>query len=156
MFSTADTGRAQRSIQGNLCFHIISHNLQAFLLLQNNIPASAMTRRNTYVCTDRSNSDRHSLLQNGKENRWELQMCIWSIRSTQQVLMRSFKKQTICFFVISLEASSEIILNWKGEDSLYLREFGPHSVAFMYINIFISRTQPDKSPALQTSDQNFV
>ncbi|KAM3616642.1 uncharacterized protein V6R79_021189 [Siganus canaliculatus] len=34
----------------------------------NNIPASAMTRRNTYVCTDRSNADRHSLLQNGKEN----------------------------------------------------------------------------------------
>uniref|UniRef100_A0AAX7TEB1 MAP/microtubule affinity-regulating kinase 3 n=1 Tax=Astatotilapia calliptera TaxID=8154 RepID=A0AAX7TEB1_ASTCA len=34
----------------------------------NNIPASAMTRRNTYVCTDRSNSDRHALLQNGKEN----------------------------------------------------------------------------------------
>ncbi|XP_047449957.1 MAP/microtubule affinity-regulating kinase 4 isoform X2 [Mugil cephalus] len=34
----------------------------------NNIPASAMTRRNTYVCTDRSGSDRHSLLQNGKEN----------------------------------------------------------------------------------------
>uniref|UniRef100_A0AAQ5Z959 non-specific serine/threonine protein kinase n=1 Tax=Amphiprion ocellaris TaxID=80972 RepID=A0AAQ5Z959_AMPOC len=28
----------------------------------------AMTRRNTYVCTDRSNNDRHSLLQNGKEN----------------------------------------------------------------------------------------
>lgn len=42
-----------------------------FFLLQNNIPASAMTRRNTYVCTDRSNTDRHSLLQNGKENRWE-------------------------------------------------------------------------------------
>ncbi|XP_056138745.1 MAP/microtubule affinity-regulating kinase 4 isoform X1 [Lampris incognitus] len=34
----------------------------------NNIPASAMTRRNTYVCTDRSNLDRHSLLHNGKEN----------------------------------------------------------------------------------------
>uniref|UniRef100_G3PG04 MAP/microtubule affinity-regulating kinase 3 n=1 Tax=Gasterosteus aculeatus aculeatus TaxID=481459 RepID=G3PG04_GASAC len=29
---------------------------------------SAMTRRNTYVCTDRSGTDRHSLLQNGKEN----------------------------------------------------------------------------------------
>lgn len=39
--------------------------------LQNNIPASAMTRRNTYVCTDRANADRHSLLQNGKETRWE-------------------------------------------------------------------------------------
>ncbi|XP_062309042.1 MAP/microtubule affinity-regulating kinase 4 [Osmerus eperlanus] len=34
----------------------------------NNIPGSAMTRRNTYVCTDRSSTDRHSLLQNGKEN----------------------------------------------------------------------------------------
>ncbi|XP_032367941.1 MAP/microtubule affinity-regulating kinase 4 isoform X1 [Etheostoma spectabile] len=34
----------------------------------NNVPASAMTRRNTYVCTDRSNTDRHTLLQNGKEN----------------------------------------------------------------------------------------
>uniref|UniRef100_A0A1A8P5K4 MAP/microtubule affinity-regulating kinase 3 n=2 Tax=Nothobranchius TaxID=28779 RepID=A0A1A8P5K4_9TELE len=35
----------------------------------NNIPASAMTRRNTYVCTDRSNTEGPSLLQNGKENR---------------------------------------------------------------------------------------
>ncbi|KAM8852919.1 MAP/microtubule affinity-regulating kinase 4 isoform 4-T4 [Synchiropus picturatus] len=34
----------------------------------NNIPASAMTRRNTYVCTDRSGTERSSLLQNGKEN----------------------------------------------------------------------------------------
>ncbi|KAJ3588759.1 hypothetical protein NHX12_009613 [Muraenolepis orangiensis] len=34
----------------------------------NNIPGSAMTRRNTYVCTDRAGADRHSLLQNGKEN----------------------------------------------------------------------------------------
>ncbi|XP_078097209.1 MAP/microtubule affinity-regulating kinase 4-like [Mustelus asterias] len=34
----------------------------------NNIPASAMSRRNTYVCTDRNPNDRQSLLQNGKEN----------------------------------------------------------------------------------------
>uniref|UniRef100_H3B4E0 non-specific serine/threonine protein kinase n=1 Tax=Latimeria chalumnae TaxID=7897 RepID=H3B4E0_LATCH len=34
----------------------------------NNIPTSVMTRRNTYVCTDRSSTDRHSLLQNGKDN----------------------------------------------------------------------------------------
>uniref|UniRef100_A0A3Q1HRY2 non-specific serine/threonine protein kinase n=1 Tax=Anabas testudineus TaxID=64144 RepID=A0A3Q1HRY2_ANATE len=34
----------------------------------NNIPASAMTRRNTYVCTDRTSTDRHTLLQNGKDN----------------------------------------------------------------------------------------
>ncbi|KAH0631653.1 hypothetical protein JD844_006089 [Phrynosoma platyrhinos] len=35
----------------------------------NNIPSSMMTRRNTYVCTDRPGGERHSLLQNGKENR---------------------------------------------------------------------------------------
>ncbi|KAJ3590642.1 hypothetical protein NHX12_008592 [Muraenolepis orangiensis] len=34
----------------------------------NNIPASAMTRRNTYVCTDRNSLLQNSLLQNGKEN----------------------------------------------------------------------------------------
>ncbi|XP_053257714.1 MAP/microtubule affinity-regulating kinase 4 isoform X1 [Podarcis muralis] len=34
----------------------------------NNIPSSMMTRRNTYVCTDRPGGERHSLLQNGKEN----------------------------------------------------------------------------------------
>uniref|UniRef100_A0A7N6F9N3 non-specific serine/threonine protein kinase n=1 Tax=Anabas testudineus TaxID=64144 RepID=A0A7N6F9N3_ANATE len=28
----------------------------------------AMTRRNTYVCTDRTSTDRHTLLQNGKDN----------------------------------------------------------------------------------------
>ena len=39
------------------------------LVFQNNIPASAMTRRNTYVCTDRNSTERSSLLQNGKENR---------------------------------------------------------------------------------------
>uniref|UniRef100_A0A4W4HQ10 non-specific serine/threonine protein kinase n=1 Tax=Electrophorus electricus TaxID=8005 RepID=A0A4W4HQ10_ELEEL len=32
------------------------------------LETNAMTRRNTYVCTDRSSTDRHSLLQNGKEN----------------------------------------------------------------------------------------
>ncbi|XP_026546328.1 MAP/microtubule affinity-regulating kinase 4-like isoform X3 [Notechis scutatus] len=34
----------------------------------NNIPSSMMTRRNTYVCTERPGGDRPSLLQNGKEN----------------------------------------------------------------------------------------
>ncbi|XP_043936399.1 MAP/microtubule affinity-regulating kinase 4 [Protopterus annectens] len=34
----------------------------------NNIPSSVMARRNTYVCTDRPGTDRHALLQNGKEN----------------------------------------------------------------------------------------
>ncbi|XP_062872295.1 MAP/microtubule affinity-regulating kinase 4 [Trichomycterus rosablanca] len=38
------------------------------IVTPNNLTASTITRRNTYVCTDRSSTDRHSLLQNGKEN----------------------------------------------------------------------------------------
>lgn len=30
--------------------------------------SSSMTRRNTYVCTERNSTDRHSVVQNGKEN----------------------------------------------------------------------------------------
>lgn len=29
-----------------------------------------MTRRNTYVCSERTTADRHSVIQNGKENRY--------------------------------------------------------------------------------------
>lgn len=29
-----------------------------------------MTRRNTYVCSDRNATDRHSVVHNGKENRY--------------------------------------------------------------------------------------
>ncbi|XP_042193833.1 MAP/microtubule affinity-regulating kinase 3a isoform X12 [Callorhinchus milii] len=35
----------------------------------NNAVSGGMTRRNTYVCSERTNADRHSVLQNGKENR---------------------------------------------------------------------------------------
>ncbi|XP_051866317.1 MAP/microtubule affinity-regulating kinase 3a isoform X2 [Pristis pectinata] len=34
----------------------------------NNTVSGGMTRRNTYVCSERTNIDRHSVLQNGKEN----------------------------------------------------------------------------------------
>ncbi|XP_052635303.1 MAP/microtubule affinity-regulating kinase 4 isoform X2 [Harpia harpyja] len=34
----------------------------------NNLPSSVMARRNTYVCTEHLGADRHSLLQNSKEN----------------------------------------------------------------------------------------
>lgn len=39
-------------------------------LSQNNLPPSMMTRRNTYVCTERPGAERPSLLPNGKENRY--------------------------------------------------------------------------------------
>ncbi|KAM6133995.1 MAP/microtubule affinity-regulating kinase 3 isoform 9-T9 [Phoenicopterus ruber ruber] len=35
----------------------------------NNTAPGAMTRRNTYVCSERTTADRHSVIQNGKENR---------------------------------------------------------------------------------------
>uniref|UniRef100_A0A7N6AYA9 MAP/microtubule affinity-regulating kinase 3 n=1 Tax=Anabas testudineus TaxID=64144 RepID=A0A7N6AYA9_ANATE len=34
--------------------------------------SSSMTRRNTYVCSERNSADRNSMVQNGKENRYEL------------------------------------------------------------------------------------
>ncbi|XP_016154244.1 PREDICTED: MAP/microtubule affinity-regulating kinase 3 isoform X9 [Ficedula albicollis] len=34
----------------------------------NNTTPGAMTRRNTYVCSERTTADRHSVIQNGKEN----------------------------------------------------------------------------------------
>lgn len=37
--------------------------------LQNNTASAGMTRRNTYVCSDRNNADRLSVIPNGKENR---------------------------------------------------------------------------------------
>ncbi|KAM4666512.1 MAP/microtubule affinity-regulating kinase 3 isoform 16-T16 [Amazona ochrocephala] len=35
----------------------------------NNTAPGAMTRRNTYVCSERTTADRHSVIQNGKKNR---------------------------------------------------------------------------------------
>ncbi|GCB65517.1 hypothetical protein scyTo_0007736 [Scyliorhinus torazame] len=38
------------------------------VVTSNNTVSGGMTRRNTYVCSERTNVDRHSVLQNGKEN----------------------------------------------------------------------------------------
>uniref|UniRef100_A0A6Q2WTX8 non-specific serine/threonine protein kinase n=1 Tax=Esox lucius TaxID=8010 RepID=A0A6Q2WTX8_ESOLU len=37
-------------------------------VLQSSVASSGMTRRNTYVCSERNTSERHSVIQNGKEN----------------------------------------------------------------------------------------
>lgn len=44
-------------------------NVSLRWLLQNNTASAGMTRRNTYVCSDRNNADRLSVIPNGKENR---------------------------------------------------------------------------------------
>uniref|UniRef100_A0A3Q3KZT8 MAP/microtubule affinity-regulating kinase 3 n=1 Tax=Mastacembelus armatus TaxID=205130 RepID=A0A3Q3KZT8_9TELE len=36
--------------------------------VNNSVLSSSMTRRNTYVCSERNSTDRHSVVQNGKEN----------------------------------------------------------------------------------------
>uniref|UniRef100_A0A3P8ZZQ9 non-specific serine/threonine protein kinase n=1 Tax=Esox lucius TaxID=8010 RepID=A0A3P8ZZQ9_ESOLU len=44
-------------------------NLRVCCTLQNNTGSGGMTRRNTYVCSDRNTTDRLSVIPNGKENR---------------------------------------------------------------------------------------
>lgn len=41
-----------------------------------------MTRRNTYVCSDRNNTDRLSVIPNGKENRWERMFVVFDLVSS--------------------------------------------------------------------------
>ncbi|XP_052639237.1 MAP/microtubule affinity-regulating kinase 3 isoform X10 [Harpia harpyja] len=51
--------------------HQLGHISTLFLCKdrgKNNTAPGAMTRRNTYVCSERTTADRHSVIQNGKEN----------------------------------------------------------------------------------------
>ncbi|XP_048163180.1 MAP/microtubule affinity-regulating kinase 3 isoform X8 [Corvus hawaiiensis] len=51
--------------------HQLGHISTLFLCKdrgKNNTTPGAMTRRNTYVCSERTTADRHSVIQNGKEN----------------------------------------------------------------------------------------
>ena len=50
-------------------FFVIVYNLLLLLLSQSTAASAGMTRRNTYVCSDRNNSDRLAVIPNGKENR---------------------------------------------------------------------------------------
>lgn len=50
--------------------------------LQNNTASAGMTRRNTYVCSDRNNTDRLSVIPNGKENRWERMFVVFDLVSS--------------------------------------------------------------------------
>uniref|UniRef100_A0A672PFR9 non-specific serine/threonine protein kinase n=1 Tax=Sinocyclocheilus grahami TaxID=75366 RepID=A0A672PFR9_SINGR len=61
--------KASCSVMGSRTLPPSSPMVSTMTATTNNIPGSTMTRRNTYVCTDRSSTDRHSLLQNGKDNR---------------------------------------------------------------------------------------
>uniref|UniRef100_UPI00398F7B15 MAP/microtubule affinity-regulating kinase 3a isoform X9 n=1 Tax=Pristiophorus japonicus TaxID=55135 RepID=UPI00398F7B15 len=46
----------------------IPERKKSSVVTSNNAVSGGMTRRNTYVCSERTNVDRHSVLQNGKEN----------------------------------------------------------------------------------------
>lgn len=50
-------------------FYFSCNLLDFRVCLQNNTASAGMTRRNTYVCSDRNNADRLSVIPNGKENR---------------------------------------------------------------------------------------
>ncbi|KAM3918536.1 MAP/microtubule affinity-regulating kinase 3 isoform 3-T3 [Leptodactylus fuscus] len=46
----------------------IPERKKSSVVTSNNSTSSGMTRRNTYVCSERASTDRHSVIQNGKEN----------------------------------------------------------------------------------------
>ncbi|XP_063295802.1 MAP/microtubule affinity-regulating kinase 3 isoform X6 [Pelobates fuscus] len=47
----------------------IPERKKSSVVTTSNSTSSGMTRRNTYVCSERAPTDRHSVIQNGKENR---------------------------------------------------------------------------------------
>uniref|UniRef100_UPI00398F8430 MAP/microtubule affinity-regulating kinase 3a isoform X6 n=1 Tax=Pristiophorus japonicus TaxID=55135 RepID=UPI00398F8430 len=66
-------GYSREEIQESLAKMKYDEITATYLLLgrksnENNAVSGGMTRRNTYVCSERTNVDRHSVLQNGKEN----------------------------------------------------------------------------------------
>lgn len=63
-YSVKDAQRSKRLKQVGSYVTFLS-----FAALQNNTASAGMTRRNTYVCSDRNNTDRLSVIPNGKENR---------------------------------------------------------------------------------------
>uniref|UniRef100_A0A8C0V1W6 non-specific serine/threonine protein kinase n=1 Tax=Cyanistes caeruleus TaxID=156563 RepID=A0A8C0V1W6_CYACU len=61
----------------------------------NNTTPGAMTRRNTYVCSERTTADRHSVIQNGKENRY--MKCLPMVYVP---CLHLSKKNSLFFFVV--------------------------------------------------------
>jgi len=52
-------------------FHVVGVvvNVVVVVAVQSTAGSAGMTRRNTYVCSDRNNTDRLAVIPNGKENR---------------------------------------------------------------------------------------
>ncbi|XP_030070010.1 MAP/microtubule affinity-regulating kinase 3 isoform X3 [Microcaecilia unicolor] len=66
-------GYSREEIQDSLSKMKYDEITATYLLLgrkssENNSTSGGMTRRNTYVCSERTATDRHSVIQNGKEN----------------------------------------------------------------------------------------
>lgn len=59
-----------------------------------------MTRRNTYVCSDRNNTERLSVIPNGKENRWERMFVVFdlvsSLNSASAQDLQSTQRAPVC------------------------------------------------------------
>lgn len=64
--------KGKKSLLTKLNLYFILNHIMWVLsfVMQNNTASAGMTRRNTYVCSDRNNTDRLSVIPNGKEDRW--------------------------------------------------------------------------------------
>uniref|UniRef100_A0A7N8XLL1 MAP/microtubule affinity-regulating kinase 3 n=1 Tax=Mastacembelus armatus TaxID=205130 RepID=A0A7N8XLL1_9TELE len=66
-----------------------THTFLIFLLL-------FMTRRNTYVCSERNSTDRHSVVQNGKENRYECAPVMYILVSISSCTTKKIAQLSSC------------------------------------------------------------
>ncbi|KAJ4939142.1 hypothetical protein JOQ06_028603 [Pogonophryne albipinna] len=86
----------------------------------NNAASAGMTRRNTYVCSDRNNADRLSVIPNGKENSMSEMACATSPSSSSGFAAAAFAA-----------SSSSVRLRYQNVGPLYMGQAGwatlPHS-----------------------------
>ncbi|XP_033967178.1 MAP/microtubule affinity-regulating kinase 3a isoform X13 [Pseudochaenichthys georgianus] len=86
----------------------------------NNTASAGMTRRNTYVCSDRNNADRLSVIPNGKENSMSEMACATSPSSSSGFAAAAFAA-----------SSSSVRLRYQNVGPLYMGQAGwatlPHS-----------------------------
>lgn len=64
-----------------------------------------MTRRNTYVCSERATADRHSVIPNGRENRYDI------LPVYKEVCFSPEKWKHVIYFLVFIMKFQIILVN---------------------------------------------